>query len=252
MFKLQQLFCNPRAHVLCPGARILRGRMRAQGEEEKQARREAILDAAGSLFSERHQIANVADIAAAAGLAKGTVYLYFPTKEAIYMALHLRHCAQFFQPLLERLAQTEPLQFDELMALTNRHILAAPDYLPLGAHCNGFAENAVPPEAIADFQAQLNSWLVSAGAGIERHFPRVAAGDGASLLHHSYALMVGLFSLMRGGSGAPATAARQCVQIPGMGDFIQEAQRALTRYWTLAVGEAPPAPLSPAFKEHSP
>jgi len=246
MFKLHQLFCNPKAHVLCPGARILRGRMRAQGEEEKQARREAILDAAGALFADGHQIANVADIAAAAGLAKGTVYLYFPTKEAIYMALHLRHCGQFFEPLLARLEQAEPLQFDELLALTDHHILAAPDYLPLGAHCSGFAENAVPLEAIAEFQSQMNRWLVAAGTGIERHFPRIPAGDGASLLHHSYALMVGLFSLMRGSipaRGQPASeinavpmALRQCVQIPGMGDFRHEAHRALARYWSLAVG----------------
>lgn len=239
MFKLHQLFCDPRAHILCPGSRILRSRMRAQGEDEKMARREAILDAASTLFAERHQLANVADIAAAAGLAKGTVYLYFPTKEAIYLALHQRHCSQFFTPLLERLAAPQPMQVAEIMALANQHILFSPVYMPLGAFCNGFADNAVPTEAMAQFQEQLNHWLMTAGAGIERHFPRVPPGDGASLLHHSYALMVGLYSLMRGGPSIP------CVQIPGMGSFQQEAQRALLRYWMLATGDPDAPPKAP-------
>ena len=50
-------------------------RIRALDGDDKEARRQTILNAAERLFNERHDLANVADVAAAAGLAKGTVYL---------------------------------------------------------------------------------------------------------------------------------------------------------------------------------
>ena len=242
MLKLHQFFCSPRANMLCPGARSLKNRMRALDDDQKQARREAILDAAGQLFAQRHELANVADIAVAAGLAKGTVYLYFQTKEEIYMALHLRHCSQFFDPLLERLKLPAPLHFDELMQHTQQHIVGSPNYLPLGSQCSGFANGAVPADALADFQRRMTEWLVNAGTALERHFPALGVGEGARLLHHSYATILGLYNLMRAD-----TDAGNGPKIPGMGSFEQEAQRALERLWTTVL----PATNAASFSQPS-
>lgn len=50
-------------------------------------RRAEILDAAYRVFAERgFEQATTADIAAAAGVAKGTLYLYYPSKQEIYDA----------------------------------------------------------------------------------------------------------------------------------------------------------------------
>ena len=55
---------------------------RAMNPEDKELRREAILDAAEQLWlSQPDRLANVAEIAAAAGLAKGTAYLYFRSQQ---------------------------------------------------------------------------------------------------------------------------------------------------------------------------
>lgn len=71
---------------------------RAMNPEDKELRREAILDAAEQLWlSQPDRLANVAEIAAAAGLAKGTVYLYFRSKEELLLAIHERHTHDFFQ-----------------------------------------------------------------------------------------------------------------------------------------------------------
>ena len=52
------------------------------------ARREAILDAALTVFAERgYEAARLDDMAARAGVAKGTLYLYFKDKEALFEAL---------------------------------------------------------------------------------------------------------------------------------------------------------------------
>jgi AcrR family transcriptional regulator len=51
-------------------------------------RREKILDAALTVFAERgYEAARLEDVAARAGVAKGTLYLYFEDKEALFEAL---------------------------------------------------------------------------------------------------------------------------------------------------------------------
>ncbi|MBP8975183.1 MAG: TetR/AcrR family transcriptional regulator [Bacteroidetes bacterium] len=60
-------------------------------EREKQQRREAILDAAQKIFFEKELlIATIDDIAEEAELSKGTLYLYFKSKEDIYLAVMMR------------------------------------------------------------------------------------------------------------------------------------------------------------------
>src|ERR1700722_7872822 len=56
-------------------------------KEASELRRSAILRAARTVFSRQgYSETVVADIAAQAGIAKGTLYLYFPSKEQIYLA----------------------------------------------------------------------------------------------------------------------------------------------------------------------
>ncbi len=207
-------------------------RVRALDGEHKEARRQAILDAAERLFTDRHDLANVADVAEAAGLAKGTVYLYFQTKEEIYLALHARHVEHFFITLIERLNGSEPFFFDQMHSLAKEHLLEAPTYMPLGACCIGFAANAVPLAAAMQFQMQMSTWLVTAGYGLERHFPKLTPGEGVRLLKHSYALMIGLYSLR----GEKSATDPKCPQLPGMGTYQEEASLALTRYWAHVTG----------------
>ena len=47
----------------------------------------AILDAAAHVFSEQGTAANLADVAAAAGVSRATLYRYYPNREALLKAL---------------------------------------------------------------------------------------------------------------------------------------------------------------------
>jgi len=67
---------------------------------EPAARRETILDAALTVFAERgFEAARLDDVAAQAGVAKGTLYLYFKDKEALFEEV-VRGAAS---PIIERL-----------------------------------------------------------------------------------------------------------------------------------------------------
>jgi AcrR family transcriptional regulator len=61
---------------------------KSAGRPDAAARRAAILDAALTVFSERgYESARLDDVAAKAGVAKGTLYLYFKDKEALFEAM---------------------------------------------------------------------------------------------------------------------------------------------------------------------
>lgn len=60
----------------------------ARREEDRQAKLRAILDAALDVFLEKgFTEARLEDVAARAGVAKGTIYLYVPSKQALLEAL---------------------------------------------------------------------------------------------------------------------------------------------------------------------
>jgi AcrR family transcriptional regulator len=94
---------------------------------EPAARREAILDAALTVFAERgFEAARLDDVAAQAGVAKGTLYLYFKDKEALFE--EVVHSA--VSPVVERInvlaaAPDVPLSamLDALFSLFEKEIL---------------------------------------------------------------------------------------------------------------------------------
>jgi AcrR family transcriptional regulator len=208
-------------------------RQRAIQAEAKQERHHAILDAAERLLlRSADRMANVAEVADEAGLAKGTVYLYFASKEELLLAVHERNIDGFFNALIRRLESTAPIGIDDMLALTEVHMVTPPLFLPLAARCFGMMGQGVPPEAALAFKQRMGQRLERAGAGIERHFPELAAGGGVALLHHSYALIIGLWQ-MSGDSAGNA-----CLEAAGAGasavfgwKYADELDRALRALW---------------------
>lgn len=77
---------------------------RARTDEQKFQRRQAILEAADRHFRDvGFEAFSMAMLARQAGLAKGTLYLYFSTREEVFLALHARQLEQFSENLFTRL-----------------------------------------------------------------------------------------------------------------------------------------------------
>ena len=75
------------------------------------AKRSAILDAARAVFSrDTYATASVDDIAAEAGIAKGTVYLYFKSKEEMYHAALLRDIHEFGEKARDEMERVPTLR----------------------------------------------------------------------------------------------------------------------------------------------
>jgi len=218
-------------------------RQRAIQAEAKQERHHAILDAAERLLSRSHErMANVAEVADEAGLAKGTVYLYFPSKEELLLAVHERNIDGFFRALIARLEDDDAVTIDDMLALTNKHMVEPPLFLPLAARCFGMMGQGMPAEAALAFKQRMAQRLQRAGAGLERHFPDLAQGDGVGLLRHSYALIIGLWQMSgdsAGGGCAVDLAATHPVVFGWQ--YPDELDRAMRALWEGSVGKPAPA-----------
>ena len=216
-------------------------KLRAIGSDDKEERRNAILDAAERLFV-RHpdRMASVAEVATAAGLAKGTVYLYFPSKEEMLLALHERQVAHFFTQLMRLLARPGAVDFDDVFPVTLEHLIRLPGYLELTSRCFALMDREIPRETAIAFKAGVVRTLGAAGVELERHFS-MPAGAGITLLLHSYGLIVGLWQLLHPNERLGAAMRRPELRELDR-NYEKEIENALRSLWQGWIGRAKAAP----------
>jgi len=204
---------------------------RALAVEDKEERKQELLDAVEKLYlTHPDRMPSVAEVADKAGLAKGTVYLYFATKEEMLLDLHQRHVAHFFSMLMKKLAEPGPLTFEEIFAVTRDHMIRVPGYLALCSHCFAQMERELPFEAAIAFKARVAQTLTIAGAALERHFPTLGPGGGITILMHSYGLIAGLWQLLH-----PNARFEKALERPELAilkrDYEREIEAALRSLW---------------------
>jgi AcrR family transcriptional regulator len=125
---------------------------RARREREKEERRRSILQAARRTFFENgFHHATVDSVAERAEVSKGTVYLYFESKEAVLAHLLLEGLEDLVAELEQAYAETEALPADEQLAALAQAYLGffqkEPQYFPfLMAMDRGRFQEAIPPQ----------------------------------------------------------------------------------------------------------
>ena len=115
---------------------------RARSLEEKSFRRQQILDAASALFAEvGYEGFSVALLASKAGIVKGTLYLYFKTREEVFLALYDQSLNRWSEKFIQQLPEAlEDRAFCELLYET---AFGDPLYVPLQARLEKVIEHNV-------------------------------------------------------------------------------------------------------------
>src|SRR5271155_2767647 len=141
-------------------------------QERSGATVDAILEAAAQVFERRGYAAGTTNrIAERAGISIGSLYQYFPNKDAILVALvrrHLEEATAALQPHLERLdrgARFEDVLPDVVDAMVALHALAP------GLHRVLFEETQLPPTLRAEID-ELEDRLVDMAASSLSADPR--------------------------------------------------------------------------------
>lgn len=101
--------------------------MVSKREANKQEKEAKLLEAAEKLFLEKGiQNTSVSDIVKAAGVAKGTYYLYFQDKAAIEERLIIKESGKILSDAIQRAGQQVDLNFEERFIYAVDYII---DYL---------------------------------------------------------------------------------------------------------------------------
>jgi len=80
---------------------------RARSAEQKELRRQAVLEAAEAHFLEvGYEAFSMAQLARKAGLVKGTLYLYFKTREELFLTLYEQSLVRWSQVFMGCLSKT--------------------------------------------------------------------------------------------------------------------------------------------------
>lgn len=172
-------------------------RRRARADADKQSRRRDLLQAAAHAFAgQPYAAVTVADIARGAGLAKGTVYLYFRTKEELFLQLVLEELEGWFSELGDELARAEGPQGEGPLArLLVRTLTGRGQLTRLLAILHLVLEQNVEAEVALGFKRTLLARTAAAGALLERRDPGLGPGDGLRFLLHLHAAAVGLHQM---------------------------------------------------------
>ena len=169
-------------------------RRRARQNAQKLERRQVILDAAWRAFqSSSYSELSVARIARETGLAKGTIFLYFRTKEEIFLEITGQQLAEWFDMVDGHLAQLPvPAETKDVVEVIADSLQERVYFTRLLAILSTVLEQNANYDAVLQFKQLLLIRLARTGALLERTLNFLQPGEGAHLLMQLEALVIGL------------------------------------------------------------
>jgi AcrR family transcriptional regulator len=186
--------------------------LRARSDEDKQDRRIAILTTAWRMYTRDPSFAGftMAALARQVGLAKGTLYLYFRTKEELFLALLESGFDAWFDAIDARLdgaaGEWTPEDAAELVvrSVRGRETLAR-----LLSIQPAIVEHNVEFQAALRFKHTMMRRAEATGARLERRLSWLRPGEGARFLVHLHALVIGVWQLAE-----PSPVVRRVMETP--------------------------------------
>jgi AcrR family transcriptional regulator len=170
---------------------------KALSNADKRAKRKEIVEIAARLFRDTpYEAITMAQIAREAGVAKGTLYLYFRTKEELFLQLLLERLQGWFAEYAPLFMELEgPLHPKDLAAILAKAATTRPDLIRLISLLHAVLERNISMEQARAFKRQLLAFSVGFGGSLERIFPTFRPGDGLHFCMYYYSIVVGLYQM---------------------------------------------------------
>ncbi len=169
------------------------GRRRARSAGEKDTRRAALIAAAAAALAERgYEAVTISAVAAGAGVAKGTAYLYFPTRDALFLALLTDDLALWLDDLPAAIAaQPGPDAAHRVAHAIAATLAQRPRLLELLSLVHSTLEPNTPPEELGQFKRFLLERTLATG-GMLAEILGITPARGVDLLLRAHVLAIGL------------------------------------------------------------
>jgi len=172
---------------------------KARNAEDKAERRAELLKAGAALFDTvPYAKITMAEVADRAGLSKGTVYLYFESKEELFLALLEDLLFAWYDAFDRRIdAARGELSTDELLRIFAEVSLGRPPSLSrLIGIASGVLEQNVSFDAAARYKRRLWTQMTRTGAKLEARWPYFRPGEGFQFMGHLALFIVGARQLV--------------------------------------------------------
>ena len=166
---------------------------RAQTDEKKDTRRLDILDGAEKLLAKiGFENFTMNGLAKHVGLAKGTLYLYFRTKEELFLTIYGRRVKAW----VIRMGQALPKELTDraFAELYFKSMMEDPLLLPLGARLRSVMETDISAERFIESKRLNRQYLMQIAEQIE-HPLRLRNGQGIKLIWNLMALAMGSYQM---------------------------------------------------------
>ncbi|HEV2331914.1 MAG TPA: TetR family transcriptional regulator [Gammaproteobacteria bacterium] len=166
---------------------------RAMTEAQKEARRAAILKVALHRFTLMpYDELSMADTAEEAGVAKGTLYLYFRSKEEMFLALYTEELNLWFDELDRELANARgEASIAGFVEILSGSLARRPPLLRLIAIAHTVLERKLDQATARHFKHWFKERLLKTGGLIEKYLPFLTPGQGTQLALKINALVIG-------------------------------------------------------------
>lgn len=204
---------------------------RAISDKAKAQRKQAIINSAKNIYIiEKNLSIPVSQIAKEAGLAKGTIYLYFKTREAMDLEI-LRQCIGACFDKLDSVLNKES-SLPELMDVMSGF---ASDFLlvRLGSRYNLLMEKCGDYDFVVEFKEYLNKRIEKTAFDLKGLFPFIETREAIELFIGSFSLMIGLCQMAE-----PAFIAKDVLESRGLVnlqfDFEKVFPKLLGNLWSTA------------------
>jgi AcrR family transcriptional regulator len=186
-------------------------RRRAVHDGQKEERRLAILTTAWQLFqTTSYEAVTIAGVAEAAGLAKGTIFLYFKTKEALFLALLQQQLESWFAAVDAGLTVVRGKdRIPQITALICEQLESRPGLTRLLAILHTLLERNINLDEALRFKYMLKEHFEHTGALLEQCLPFLQPRQGAHVLLQCDAMVIGFWHL-----ADPAPVVQQVLQRP--------------------------------------
>jgi len=162
---------------------------RASTAEKKEERRASIVERARAYIATRSfDEIRMSDLARELALVKGTLYLYFPTKQDLFASILVDEMEAWWKEFLENRPTGSPGK-DLTRGLRERSLMVR-----LLASLHMTIEPGLSPAGLRRMKRWFGDFALRASRDIEARYPG-GAGRGFALLIEIYALVIGISQL---------------------------------------------------------
>ncbi|AWB65010.1 TetR/AcrR family transcriptional regulator [Saccharobesus litoralis] len=203
---------------------------RARSAKDKEQKRELILTTAAQLFDlDPDLLPTAAAIANHSGIAKGTVYLYFKSKEEIFLALLEQHYKNWYADITGAITEDKP-DADHIIQALCHYVEQQPQFFRLASLSHSVIEQNVDKDILIAFKNRMAQMVQVTGQELAKKLEIEDDETCSQLLVRSYAMLLGLWQI-----STPPEKLAEILSSPNLTvlqpEFSMEAKQSLAQLW---------------------